>query len=204
MKRIAFSLMLVGMLGSLAGAEVLDSWDLGSLSNVAESATLGSFGEVVVNKTSVHTDGDDWLSSLIYVELASGSFVEPQIGHWWEHIPGLNDANSGLAENITVFGDAAELAGFPGMPGDPANAVVSVAIVAALTTDPVPPWDGLAAQLSFTDDAQGRWAYKVSIRGRDPQIFTGAVVDGVMAIPEPGTIALLFAGLAGLCILRRK
>ena len=166
--------MLVGMLGSLAGAEVLDSWDLGSLSNIAESATHDTFGEVVLNKTSVHTDGDDWLSSLIYVELASGSVVPPQTDPFpWAYTPGVNDAGTWLPDDVAIMTGADELAGFDGMSGDPANAALSITIVADLAADPVPPWDGLVAQIAFTDDAQGRWAYKVNIKGRDPQIFTG-------------------------------
>jgi len=203
MKKVVLSLMMVGLLGSFASAELLEEWDEGLLSNIAESATHSSAGAVVLNKTSVHTAGADWLSALLYVELDSGSlFQDPLTASLpWGYISGLNDVDSWLPENVTVFGDANELGSLPGMTGNPA---ASITFIASLPTDPVPAWDGLAGQFAFTPDSQGVWAYKVSAKGSDAVTFVGTVENGVMVIPEPGTIALLLCGLAGLFVLRRK
>ena len=203
MKKLVMSLMMVALLGSFASAELVDgTWDAGMLRNVA-AADTGS--GTILNDPSVHTNGADWLSSLFYCELDAGSLYQNNVvpSMPWGHI--VNDVDSWLAENVSIPAgtDANELAYL--FSGDPANADVSICFIAALTSDPVPPWDGQAARFAFTTDAQGVWAFKVSAKGGDPVIYTGTIQDGVMMlVPEPGTIALLLCGLAGLFVLRRK
>ena len=112
--------------------------------------------------------------------------------------------DSWLAPGVALFADGNELATQPNMSGDAANAEASITFIADLVGGSVPAWNGTGAQFAFTPDAQGFWSFKVSAKGSDAVIFNGYVVDGVMMVPEPGTIALLLCGLVGLCVLRRK
>ena len=202
MKKVALSLMLVGLFGSFASAELL------TYSGTPAKHADGT--DVILNDCVVNTSGAEWLSSIFYVELSAGSlFQDPAYiateALRWMSIPGVNVVDSWLAPGVSVFADGNELATFPGMSGDAGNAEASITFIADLVGGKVPPWAGTGAQFAFTPDAQGTWAFKVSAKGSDPVIYTGYVTDGYMVeIPEPGTIALLLCGLVGLCVLRRK
>jgi hypothetical protein len=200
MKKVALSLMLVGLLGSFASAELLEySW--------SEATHPATQTDVILNDCVVNTDGAEWLSSIFYCELSAGSlFQDPTYmatpALQWMHIPNVNDIDSWVEAGVSLFADGNELA--PMFSGDPANAAASITFIADLVSGSVPAWNGTGAQFAFTPDAQGEWAFKVSAKGSDAVIYQGFVVDGVMMIPEPGTIALLLCGLVGLCVLRRK
>lgn len=202
MKKVALSLMLVGLLGSFAGAQLL------SYSGTPATHTNGT--NVILNDCVVNSSGAEWLSSIFYSELSAGSLFQdpaymatPALA--WMHIPGVNTVDSWLEAGVSLFADGNELATLPGMSGDAGNAAASITFIADLVGGKVPAWNGTGAQFAFTPDAQGVWAFKVSAKGSDPVIYQGMVVDGYMsAIPEPGTIALLLCGLVGLCVLRRK
>ena len=194
MKKVALSLMLVALLGTVASAELL------------EYSAVENSGKVL-NDCVVNTDGAEWLSSIFYCELDSGSlYQDPAYSATdalkWMSIPGVNVVDSWLAPGVSLFADGNELAAL--FSGDPANAAASITFIADLQGGSVPAWNGTGAQFAFTPDAQGQWAFKVSAKGQEPVVFTGYVIDGVMDVPEPGTITLLLCGLVGLCVLRRK
>ena len=86
---------------------------------------------------------------------------------------------------------------------DPANLAAGWVMIAELPGDPVPPWNGLAARIAFTPDAQGVWGFSVSAKGSAPVYISGVVQDGFMVVPEPGSFALL-AGLLSVAFWRRK
>lgn len=205
MKKAALSLMLVALLGGLASAEMI------AIDAVED-------GGYVLNDVSVNTAGAPWLSSLIYVELDSGAFYQhPQYtgDFLWSYVDFgtglLNPIDSWLAPSVKPFASADELADLPIMSGDPGKKAVSLTFLADVVIvdgqEVVPPWDGLAARFAFSPGANGVWALQVGTKEdgeKGATIYTGDVVDGVMVIPEPGTIALLLCGLLGLCVLRRK
>ena len=204
MKKVALSLMLVALLGAAASAELL-----------TYSGTED--GGYVLNDCVVNTDGAEWLSSIFYCELEDNSkfYQHPSYtgDFLWSYMDFgtglLNPVDSWLYTKVKPFASGDELASLSIMSGDASKAAVSMAFIADIVVvngvEVVPPWDGIAARFAFSPDAQGVWAFKVSAKGSDPIIYTGAIENGYMVpIPEPGTITLLLCGLFGLCVLRRK
>ena len=182
--------------------------------------------EVVLNDCFIDTHGVDWLSSGFYAELDSGClYQEPLTGPNlpWEYIHNLNEIDSWLAPQVMRFADANELATLDGMSGDPSNAAASLVFFGRLSGDFVPAWNGLASRLAFTPDAEGVWAYTVSVKtdavtdlgaaydstllvnddsGYTRIIYTGVVRGGHM-VPEPSAMLLGLVGL-GILIGRRR
>ena len=199
MKKAALSLLLVALVGGFASAEML---------SVECAPASGAGGEsLILSDISVDTAGADWLSSLCYIELDSGSLYQNNVvpSMPWARITNENDSFLADYVSIPAGTNGNELATQPGMSGDPANADVSLCFIAALPEDDVPPWNGLALRLALTDDASGVGIFQVSVEGQGQTRIPLMVKNGCVSIvPEPGTIALVLCGLIGLCVLRRK
>lgn len=129
------------------------------------------------------TDGPPDLALIgITPELECDSFVAPQDG--------------------LVFGGAVNL-------GGPTAAVfgpdeISIAWAPGVGVDIVDGSDFLVAQITLTDDAQGRWSFFSAVNG-DPSpllLLDLVVTNGRMAIPEPAISMLLAVGVTLLPRLR--
>jgi hypothetical protein len=191
MKRIWWCVFLTGMCGSTASAEML-----------TVSSTPASTGEidVVMNDCSIHTNGEAWLSSLFICELTAGELYQPGEGSLdpevlWTYDP-EHPVDSWIAPGASYY----EQEGWLAVEGPWYHLSyfdVGILFISDLVDGIVPPWDGLAARFTFTDDAQGIWALQVSARGSNPRVYVGRLENGFMIIPEPGWLVLL-AGLLGL------
>lgn len=154
---------------------------------------------------SIFADGQgaDWTGGVLRVDLTSGSVYNgapdsngPQSAFWgvpgfeklewdtWFGVPG--DGTNGIA------GGAGDLGGGS---LSVSGQTISVTWFNTTTTDTGPTRVG---NVSLTDDATGTWSMILAFEGGALVRTDGTVEGGVLCIPEPGTLALLGLGAAGL------
>ena len=191
MKRVWWCVFLAGMCGSTASAEML------TVSSVP--ASTGEI-DVVMNDCSIHTNGEAWLSSVFVCELTAGALYQPGEGSLDPEVLWTYDPEHPIDSWIAPGASYYEQEGWPAVLDpwyDLSDFDVGILFISDLVDGTVPPWDGLAARFTFTDDAQGIWALKVSATGDYPKVYIGTLENGFMIIPEPGWFVLL-AGLLGV------
>lgn len=194
MLRFSLCVFLMGVCAAGASGEVF--W-------ISSSTATDGDTDVVMNDCYVDTNGAQWLSSLFACELSSGEFYQiADTGGPWVYDP-ENPVDSWLAPEVSYYGNADDFAmQYLGM-ADTTNLAASITMISDLVGGEIPAWDDVAARFTFTDNAQGVWAFKVSMKGSSPVVYTGTVQDGFMVIPEPGCFVLL-TGLLGLALGRRR
>ena len=154
---------------------------------------------------SIFADGEgvDWTGGVLRIDLTSGSVYNgapdsngPQSAFWgvpgfeklewdtWFGVPG--DGTNGIA------GGAGDLGGGP---LSVSGQTISVTWFNTTTTDTGPLRVG---NVSLSNDASGTWQMILSFASGVLVQSGGTVEGGAPCIPEPGTLALLGIGAAGL------
>ena len=202
--RTLIALLIVTALAGAASADIALS-----IVDVDNSEQLTGY---VTNSLVFDTDSD-WLSAQMIITLdAPGAVYQDGLGNTNPQSP--NPAFFPIAATLEfdsyvangVLGESVSVTGAVDL-GGPAGEVFDADHISILwyTTGTEDIGSLELARITLADTATGSWDLVATAQPQDgPKvtILGGTVVDGVMDIPEPATMALL--GLGGLLSVRRR
>ena len=159
----------------------------------------------VANALFVDGEGDDWTGAVLRIDMTNGSAYQNSFGGdgppssafigfvpelaFDTYVGIIDDGTAGIAGPAGDLGGGVQSLDFPEVSITWFNTAID-------NTGPIQ-----IANLTFSPDAQGTWELIVAFAGG--QIHQSGVMEGgVMALPEPTTLALM--GLGGLAVLRRR
>ena len=182
----------------------------------------GALSSYVSNTWDVATGSDEWLTAQLLVELSAGDIYQDSLGTNNPPDASLIGANPSLEFDSYMTGgyDTDYLTPSPGLvpfvlggAGDIGGGMsltfntteIDAAWISLEETHAV--GDLMLARVTLSDDAMGTFKYQISYSDGEPNsiyMLGGVIVNGVMLVPEPGSISFLLCGLLSLICWRRR